>query len=247
MRLTGFMACLLAVCLPLSVAPGWGAEPSLSEAAGTVTSWDNAQQLLNVNTRLGPKVFRLSRTTVVLLNNHSATEADITVNDQATVTYSFDTSAATVVHLSRETRQQARVTSVSATAIDLSFSGATLTVRPNTSSRVELMGIPLADRSVLVGRKAVVIYEPGTLTLLSLAGKAGAVSGRLSKVDAATARVTLAGKKGRVFTVAANATLLRSGKAAALSALAVGDRVRLAYVGRESGARVLALAATPRK
>jgi len=217
------------------------AAPVNFEATGTVIGFDQDNNTLSVNTRLGPEVFRVSSTTTILLNNHGATLQDIQQNDQVTVTFRFDTNEASTVHLFREVRRTGKITSVTNTAIGFRVGSAQLQLRPNEQSRVTLLGIPVTDRSVLTNLPATAVYEPGSLLVLSLGASATGVTGRIKSVDATRRRITLAGRRPTIYAVAANATLLRSGRTAELSEFQVGDRVRFARIGRGATNRIAAL------
>lgn len=238
------LSCLaLLACLPLASSRVAFSEPALSEAEGRVTSFSTQTQILNINSRLGPLEVVLDSGTLILLNNHSAATTDIRAGDRVNVRYRFDTRRAVRVHLFREQRRTGRVVSVSSTAIGLRVDGATINLRPDAQSRVDLEDILLNDRSVLVGREATAVFEPGTLILLSMAGKSQRVSGTLTAVDTANNTLTLSGKNPRTFTLETAATVRRNGETATLASLVTGDRVGVAFVRQGNTLRALALQA----
>jgi hypothetical protein len=237
------LACCLA-CLAAAPTRAQLPTPRLWETSGTVFTFDAGSGLLNVNTRLGPKLFRVLPTALVLLNNHAATPQAITPGDQVTVTYRFDTAEVHVVHIFRETRVTGTVVAVTPAEIRLEVQGAVVPLRVDALSRVELGGIPLSDTSVLVNRRAAAIFEPGTLLLLSLAAEGQVQTGRIRAVDADARRITLAGRPARVIGMHPEATLSRNGRFVAARALRPGDRVRFVTVGRPARARIAALQVT---
>jgi hypothetical protein len=231
-------------CFAAAAAGVPAAEPHLTETTGTVTGFDPDSDQLSVNSRLGPKLFLVTSGTAILLNNHAAGTNDIQAGDQVAVTYRFDTSVATIVHLFRETRIQGRVVSVGATAIGFRFRRATLQLRTDAGSRIEVADIPMSGGQALIGRRATAIFEPGTLLLLSLSANAPVASGRLSAVDAAARTVTVAGRRSVQFTLDAAAGVRRNGQAAAIADLRVGDRVKVAFAREGPTNRALAVQAT---
>lgn len=202
-----------------------------TELSGKVQSYSANTALLAVLTRLGLKSFLINDGTIITLNNHSGTTADLRSGDEVTVTYEFSTARAVRVRLVRENKLKGKIRTVTAAAIEVGAgAGSALSLRVNTSSKINLDGIVLTDRSVLVGIPATAIYEPGTLTLLSLRGTATVFSGRISAIDVANRRVTLVNRATRVITLDSRATLQRNGTAAAIGDLVVGDLVRASYV-----------------
>jgi hypothetical protein len=216
----------------------------LTTLTGSVTAFDAGASILNVNTRLGRKLFRVTAQTVVLLNNHGATTQNITAGDKATVTFRFDTSEASTIFLVRETKQQGTVTTASANAVSFFVNGtSTLALTANPNSHMQLNGIPVANPAVLNGRSASVIFEPGSLLVLSLAARASSATGTIAAIDSATNTVTLAahgGQAARTFTLDTAATIRRKGQVVPITSLLGGDRVTVAFV--RSGTTLHALA-----
>ena len=105
---------LLALAAPSAVSATTVATLPPSQVSGTVIGYDTAATLLNVLTRLGAKSFLVTNTTVVLLNNHSATTTNIQAGDQVTVTYDYSTFTALKIHLFRETKETGTIKSVTA-------------------------------------------------------------------------------------------------------------------------------------
>ncbi|HEU4754697.1 MAG TPA: hypothetical protein VFU47_16435, partial [Armatimonadota bacterium] len=132
-----------------------------------------------------------------------------------------------------------------ANSIDVRSRGAVLTFPTNAASQVELEGIPVTTRSVLVGRTVRVVFEPGSLTLLRMGASAQTATGTVQTVDATGRLVTISGRTPRTFIVDASATILRDGAPVTLTTLAAGDRVRVAFVKQGTGFNALALSATP--
>lgn len=240
-----FLTICLALVLPIFGARLSTAAPRLAEATGTVSGFDTGQSLLDVNTRLGSKLFLVRPTTLILLNNHTATTDSIELGDDVTVTYRFDTSEATQIHLFREARSRGRITAVGTGTMDLrKANGAVVRLRPDANSRVELEDILLVNQSVLVGRQASAVFEPGTLVLLSLAARSSRAEGRVQSRDTTAKTVTLAGgRTPRVFTLDAAATVRRNGAVAALADIQVGDRVTIAFVRTGTIRKALAVRA----
>jgi len=218
-------------------------DPELTEATGTVITFVAQLQQLSVNTRLGPITLLLDSKTLVLLNNHSASTTDIRAGDKVTVRYRFDTSVASVVHLFRQQKRSGRITNVTTTAIEMQVDGAALSFRTDAQSRVELEDIPLVTRSVLIGRKATAVFEPGSLLLLSMQGAAQRATGSVGSVNVEARTVTLSGRKPRTLTLDSAATVRRNGETAEIASLVTGDRVVAAFVKEGATLRTLALQA----
>jgi len=241
---------LFVLALPILVGPSASAQvrEPVAEISGEVVSYSTGSNNLTVNTRLGPKLFVLTATTLVLLNNHSANEQSISTGDQVRVEYFYPSFVAKTIHLTREAKRRGRITAITDTTLALQLSsGATINFSVNDSSHLALTGIALTDSSVLLNRRATVVYEPSTTNaqlLLSLAGEADQLTGRLASTDATANTLTL--RTGRTLRVDAAATLRRADKAVSLSDLRAGDKLKLALAGSGAGRRVLALRATPR-
>lgn len=210
--------------------------------SGTVVGFDNSAQLLSVNTRLGLKRLLVNNRTLVLLNNHTAALTAITAGDEVTVDYQYDTSIANTIHLFREASRSGTVVSTTTNGISLRLkNGAILTLTTNAGSVVELGGIPLTSNSVLVGRRVTAIYEPGTFTLLSLAGSSKTVKGTITAIDPVTRSLIISGRNALTFDISDDATVRRAGSAASLTDLAVGDRVVVAFLRDAGIVRALAI------
>lgn len=242
---------VLTICLALALVPplfdarSSAAAPRLTEATGTVSGFDPGQSILDVNTRLGSRLFLLRPTTLILLNNHTATTDSIEPGDEVTVTYCFDTSVATQVHLFREARSRGRITAVATGTMDLrKANGAVIRLRADANSRVELNEILLGNQSVLVGRQAAAVFEPGSLVLLSLSARSPRTEGRVQSRDTTAKTLTLAGgRTPRVFTLDAAATVRRNGAVATLADVQAGDRVTIAFVRIGTTRKALAIRA----
>lgn len=234
---------LLATCAP-GLRPVTADLP-LVTAKGRVVGFSAQAQILTVDTRLGARQFLFTSGTLLLLNNHTAATSDIRAGDQVTVRYDYPTREADLVHLFREQRRTGTVRSVTNTSIELRVSGAALNLTTDSLSEVELQGIPLTNRSVLIGRKATAVFEPGTtLRLLSLNARAITAKGTIASVDATARTVTLTGRTPRVYTLDPAATILRNGVAGEITSLAAGDRITLAVVREGAMRRALAVRAT---
>lgn len=234
----------LPIVAPLSARAA--VEEPVAVTSGKVVGFSTDTSLLTVNTRLGVKRFTINSTTLLLLNNHTTTTQNITANDDVSVEYFYPSLIAKTVHLFRESKRSGHVTAVSDTSLSVRLSsGASMTFTLNTSTELELEGIPLTSSAILLNRRVTVIYEPVTTPLaLSVAGQADTLSGRLASTNATGNTITLAG--GRTLRVDAHATIRRAGKVASLSDLQAGDKLKMALAGKGSGRRVLALRATPR-
>jgi hypothetical protein len=238
-RLLPLILCLLFPCATPRLQAG--ALP-VTSVSGRIIAFDEDTSLLAVNTRLGRRSFLITNTTLILLNNHAGDTGDLQPGDEANVTFQYHNSAATRVRVFRETRQRGTVTAVGNNTIDLRLrGGAVIQLRPDAQSRIELEQIPVEDRRVLIGRRVVSVFEPGTFLLLSLAGESGSAAGPITAVDAATRTVTLGGRRPRVYTLDAPATVRRGGEVVPLTALTVGDRARVAFVREGTTFRGLAL------
>jgi hypothetical protein len=237
------LCCLAVLLLP---APSRTAAYGLAEVSGTVVGFDSSSQLLTVNTRFGVRRFLLNSSTLVLLNNRTAQANNIQAGDDVDVEYRYPEAVAVTVHLHREEKRSGRVTSVSGGTISLLLPrGAVLNLRPDAQTHFTIEGIPITEQTLLVNRNATALYEPGIFNLLSLAARTpGVMNGTIAAVDAAARTVTLRGKPRPVLAVHASAAILRNGKAVALGSLQPGDRVRVAFVGKDAKRRVLALRAT---
>lgn len=237
---------LAGVPLLLAAAPEVSAgQEVIAEVSGTVVGYDNPSTLLTVNTRLGRVQFLVRNTTVILLNNHSGTVQNITANDEVTVRFDLATRVAVRVHLTRESRQRGKVTNVTATALDLRFAGAVVSYRLDANSVVEMEQILLNNRAVLIGRTARVVYEPGANPLtLRVQGEVSSVVSTVTAVSTTDSTITVAGRTPRTFKLDPLATLRRSDLIVNLTALVVGDRVRVAFV--KSGETLTALAVSAR-
>jgi hypothetical protein len=239
------MALLLGVCALGLSALEVRAQRS-TELSGTVTGYSTTTTQLNVNTRLGPRSFLVNSRTIIVLNNHSATTTDIQVGDRVTVEFRFDTLEASFVRLVRELKARGPITATSTTTIDQRINGGVFTLRTNANSVIVLEGIPVSNRAILIGRGATSIYEPSTLTLLSLSADALVAVGTISAIDTATRKVTVRDRVARDFVVDANATIRRNGSTVLFSSLALNDRVKLAWVRSGAVSNALALdARTP--
>lgn len=243
-RLTVLIA-LLPLFQPGTVRPAQAAPlQALPEAhvSGKVYTYDNEGQFLSVNTRLGLKRFIVTNSTVLLLNNHTTAANSITTGDQVTVDYQYETSTANTIRLIREASRTGTVTSTTTTGITLRLnSGAVLPLVTNASSVLELGGIPLSTRSVLLGRRVTAVYEPGTLAVLSLEAASKTAKGTITSVDPTGLTLAISGKKAFTFAISADATVRRTGASAELTDLVVGDRVVVAYLREASTVRALAI------
>jgi hypothetical protein len=239
------LVALLPLFSPGAVRPTLAAPlQSLPEAhvSGKVYTYDNEAQLLSVNTRLGLKRFIVTNSTVLLLNNHTTAFTNITTGDQVTVDYQYETSTANTIRLIREASRTGMVTSTTATGISLRLnSGAVLPLVINSSSVLELGGIPLTTHSVLVGRRVTAVYEPGTLAVLSLEASSKTAKGTITAVDPTGLTLAISGKKAFTFAISSDATVRRTGASAELTDLVVGDRVVVAYLREASTVRALAI------
>lgn len=229
--------------LPLAAAAASPAGARTIETSGTVLGLDPESQLLTLNTRVGRRPFVITSSTLFLLNNHSATQANVEVGDQAEVRYRYPSYEAVVVRLIREAKLRVQVTATSSNTISgATDQGAVVVFDTDSLSRLELEGIALTNRAVLVGRTARAIYEPESTTLLSLSASARLQRGNVSAVDAVARTVTLQGRQPLVFVMDANATIKRNGAFVAMSALVAGDRASLAWTPDGANRRGLALA-----
>lgn len=237
--------CLGALLPQVGGRPASAALPAVA-ISGTVSSFDNGTALIGLNTRLGPRSFRLNSSTLVLLNNHTAARTDIQIGDSATIVYQYETSVANTIHLVRTARRSGTVGTVTATTVQLQLSRrANLQLQANAASVVEVEGIPIADRGVLTGVRARAVYEPGTLLLLKLHADSKLARGRIVTVDATASTLAVTGRRDLALAVDPLATIRRAGLTATLEELAADDRVVIAYVKEGSVLRALAIEATP--
>jgi hypothetical protein len=230
----------LLLTLPLSAAS------REAEVEGTVISFDQQAQILNVNTRLGAKSFLVTNTTLIFLNNHTTNANSMTAGDVVTVRYNYDTSTATEILITRELGDTGRIVSASGANISLRLSdGLLLGLHTDAGSQVSLGGLPVTNAAVLVNRKAKVVYEPGTFLILSLAARSELVHGRITASDTTAKTITVTAAKSRVMKLDAAANIARSGAAATQADLVVGDHARVAYVRNKAGFRALIIRANP--
>jgi len=240
-------------CLPASALVATAAravvtpEPQPTrDISGRVTSFDTASMILTVNTALGIKQFLLNARTLILINNHTGTAANITIGDLVTVTYQPFNSIATQVLIIRESTASGKITTATAGSIGLKISsGAVLNLTVNANSVVELNGIPITTPTVLVGLHAHAIYETGTFLLLSLTAESKSLTnGRITVIDTTNRTITVtANGRQFFFTVDLNATVRRNGATDVFSNLQLGDRVKVAYVTKNQVNRALAIQA----
>jgi hypothetical protein len=220
-------------------------DPPVARQSGEVSGFSQQTFILTLETRLGTRQYQLTESTLVTLNGRQVDTDGITEGDHAVVVYELGTANAVEVRLTREEEVRGRVIGVSNTTLEFrTKSKAILTLRPDDFSHVDIAGLPVDDLNILLRRTAKVIYEPGTFLLLSLAADANYAAGTISVIDAATRTLTVTGKKERAFVVDANATIRRDGETAAIDALAVGDKVRVAFVKGTTGLVALSLSAT---
>lgn len=245
MRIDRRSCLLLALSLGLSGsrhAPA--AEPHLTVTTGTVTGFDPQSSLLNVNTRLGPRLLLVTSNTLILLNDRVGTVQDLDPGDEVEVEYRFDTLEVFFVRITRETRLRGRVVAVTTTGITFRLDrGGQVVLDLDNQTRVRLAGLQVADNGVLVGRAGTAIVEPGSLLLLRFAGDASQFRGRITSVDTVGRTLTaVSGGRSRTFTLAELATVSLNGVVGDLTSLAAGDRVQIAFhrVRRTSRAAVVA-------
>ncbi|MBM3459616.1 MAG: hypothetical protein FJX77_13930, partial [Armatimonadetes bacterium] len=158
-----FPVALLGVLLAGAPAPAF---QRLSVITGQFTSFAAANNLLSVNTRLGPRQFRTTAATLTFLNGRQAVLGDIQLNDAVTVRFRFDNLEVARVDVTREAKGRGRIRNTTATTIELVTGNGLLTLRTDTLSRVDLDDIPLTNRTVLNGSgfSATTVYEPRGLT-----------------------------------------------------------------------------------
>lgn len=245
-RLLLILTFACAVLVPGGAARSAPATLPSAEIAGTVVGFDGTTSLIALHTRFGRRSFLLTPTTLILLNNHSATVNSITIGDEARINYQYDTSTANTVHLIRKIRRNGTVGTVTANAVQFQLSRRTfLQLQANSASLVEVEGIPITDRSVLTGVRARAVFEPGSLLLLSLRASSRVSRGRLAAIDPVESTIAISGRRTLVLPVDPLATIRRAGLTATLDELAVDDRVVVAYVRERGALRVLAIEATP--
>ena len=206
---------------------------------------------LSINTRLGPRTVEVGATTLLLLNNHTTTAANITVGLKAEVIYNYSTLLAKQVKVFNETKITGKVVSATTTSVTIRKSGANITLTTNTGSVLDLNGIPISNPAVLVGQKGTFVYEPGTNLVLSSDSAATLVkNATLTSVDNTTRSLVTGGTQPLTFTVDTNATILRNGQIVPLTSLVAGDRLRISYTRDITNPnspvlRLLALEASP--
>lgn len=215
-----------------------------SEITGTVNGFDTDQSILDVNTRVGRRLYLITNTTLVLLNNHSSTTANIQPGDEVTISYYYPTSEAVIVQLFRETRLRGTVRTVTGTNLDFRLTRrSAVTLRTDALSEIEIEGIRVTNNAVLAGLEATALVEPGTLLVIGLNVHANGAQAKVTLVDTTAGTITIGGRKPRTFTVDPNATLRRDGATATLADLVVGDQVKIAFVKKSGSLRALAVQA----
>ena len=213
------------------------------QVIGTVLTYDGQDGLLNVKTKRGSRLFLLTGATSVLLNDHPASENDILVGDDVTVTYDNTNSDALVVALTREARREGQVTAINGTSLGFKTKqGTTFTLQMDAKSSIVVGGIPVDNLQILVGQPATLLYEPVTFLVLGLSVNTSTVAGALTAVDTKAQTIMVARNQVRTYTIDPNATIHRNGKTATLADLVVGDRINVACTspGRRSN-RALAI------
>lgn len=234
----------LCVLTGAAFSPAVHADPPDVTVRGTVIGYDPQSDLLNVNTRLGSRLFLVTASSLILLNDHNATVNDITPGDRVRVTYDYNTSEAVIVDLTREVRRTGKVTSVSTNGFNFRLpGGGNLTLTTNVNTRITVGGLLVENRAILVGRQATLLYEPVTFLALGLSAQAQTVSGAITAIDATARTLSVARNATRAFTVDTNATIRRDGVTATLADLVVGDRITLAFVRHGTTRRALVLQA----
>jgi hypothetical protein len=218
--------------------------PRLMDLDGTVVAFSADAGLMTVDTRLGVKLFEVSSRTQVLLNNRAAPLTAVQVGDHVRVTFRFDTGEAFEIRIFREVRARGIVRNVTPQGIELELErGGFITLRPDAHSRVTLSGIPLTNYEVLVGRPAVVLYEPGSLLLLSLEARAARGVGALTALDPTTRALILSGARAWRIEVDPAATIRRGNQFVLLTDLRVGERLVVIAVPESGRLRGLAIQA----
>jgi hypothetical protein len=236
--------CLTALCFAAAgMRPAAGGQPHLTETTGTITGFDEDQSLLNVNTRLGPKLFLVTEQTVILLNNHDGDTDDLVPPREVEVHYRFDTSEAFLVHVFSQATRSGTVVEADDNSLDLRVKTAVLGLDIDDQSLLHIGDILLEDPAVLAGLRAKAVFEPGSDLLLRLNAESQAFSGNITALDTMARTMTVTGKKARSFEVDAAATVLIGNDFDDLDGLTVGDKVRVAFVKRGGTLQALAIKA----
>jgi len=213
------------------------------DISGDVFGFDPDQGLLNVNTRLGPRNFLVTPSTVVLVNGRPADAQDLLPDDPVTISYRFDTSEARIIRVKRTTRGQGTVVAIGNNTLDLRIRGGdVLRLTLDEATRTRLAGVGLTSPAVLTGMQVKTVYDPVTRLVLSVdapSSSASTTSGRITVIDPATQTLTVAGRRTSVFTVDPNATILLNGQSVEFSELKLRDQISLAFTRSGAANRAL--------
>ncbi len=230
-----------------SAVPPVQAALHLTETTGTFLGYDDDAGVVSVNTRLGLRTLLVVPETLFVLNNRAVQPTALLPGDRVTIRYRFDTAVVYEVFATREARRSGVITAVRANQIDLRIGrGVTLTFTLDARTRVSLEGILLDDETVLVGKRATVVYEPGTnLLALSVAGQGLRTGARITALDTVAGTVSIGGRVPRTFVLDDTTTLRRNGEFAEITDLVVGDRVTIAFIRDGKTLRAQALQARP--
>lgn len=223
--LTLFAALLCA----LTLLPATAATGHLTETTGTVTQVAVASNTINVNTRLGPKTLTINSSTLVFLNDRASNLQAITAGDTVELHYRFDTGVVSLIKITRETTQRGRVTATTTTNLTFKIPDAgTITLTTDSLSHQRLAELTVDDHRALVGVGGKAIYQPGTnALLLRFIGDGEIFKGSVTSVDTVASTLVVGTK---TFKLVQFGTVRLNGASSTLSALTVGDKVRVGFI-----------------
>ncbi len=237
------MGLLVSVPLVAGIcAPPLGAAQTAT-IEGTVIGYSAQSALLNVMTPVGSRNFLVNTETLIILNGRSSSAQQLTANSEVEVRYEYPSYVARRIDITREAKRSGTIRSATTTTFDLKIRNAVLTMRPDNNSRIDIEGLALDDRRTLAGLQATVIYEPGTLLVLSAEAQAQKFKGKITALNTTTRVMTVTGTSIRDFTVDTNATIRRDGVTAQITGLAVDDKVTVVFVKAGAVRRALILEA----
>jgi hypothetical protein len=219
---------LFALC-GLTLLPATAATGHLTVTTGTVTQVAVANNTINVNTRLGPKSLTINSSTLVFLNDRASNLQAITAGDTVELHYRFDTGVVSLIKITRETFRRGRITAATASNVTLRIpETGTITLATDSLSHFRIDDLVVDNQLALVGVGGKAIFQPaGNNLLLRFIGDGEIFKGTLSSVDAGASTI-VAG--GRTFKLVTSGTVRLNGDASTLSALTVGDKVRVGFI-----------------
>lgn len=217
----------------LTLLPASAATGHLTVTTGTVTQVAVASNTINVNTRLGPKSLTINSSTLVFLNDRASNLQAITAGDEVELHYRFDTGVVSLIKITRETAQRGRVTA--ATTSNLTFripDAGSITLTTDTLTHQRLADLTVDDHRALIGVGGKAIYQTGaTGLLLRFIGDGEIFKGSVTSVDTVASTLVVTGSGGaKTFKLVQFGSVRLNGTSSALTALTVGDKVRVGFI-----------------